>query len=43
MSDPISWDAGLIRRYDKAGPLYTAYPPVAQYSDGILPKMYRRE
>lgn len=37
MSDPISWDAGLIRRYDKAGPLYTAYPPVAQYSDGILP------
>lgn len=37
MSDPVSWDAGLVRRYDKAGPLYTAYPPLAQYHDGILP------
>ncbi|MFA5678236.1 MAG: oxygen-independent coproporphyrinogen III oxidase [Pseudomonas sp.] len=37
MSDPVSWDAGLIRSYDKAGPLYTAYPTLAQYYDGILP------
>lgn len=37
MSDPVSWDAGLIRRYDKAGPLYTAYPPTAQYCQGMLP------
>ncbi len=37
MSDPVSWDTGLIRRYDKAGPLYTAYPTLAQYYDGILP------
>lgn len=37
MSDPVSWDAGLIRRYDKAGPLYTTYPTLAQYYDGILP------
>ena len=37
MTDPVSWDAGLIRRHDKPGPLYTAYPPPAQYRDGILP------
>ncbi len=37
MTDPVSWDAGLIRRHDKPGPLYTAYPPPAQYCDGILP------
>lgn len=34
---PVSCDAELIRRYDKPGPLYTAYPPLAQYYDGILP------
>lgn len=37
MSNPVSWDADLVRRYDKAGPLYTAYPPPAQYCEGILP------
>lgn len=37
MSDPVSWDASLIRRYDEAGPLYTTYPTLAQYYDGILP------
>lgn len=37
MSDPVMWGAGLIRRYDKAGPLYTAYPPPAQYREGVLP------
>lgn len=37
MSDPVSWDAGLIHRYDKPGPLYTAYPPLDQYYDGVLP------
>lgn len=37
MSDPVSWDAGLIRRYDKAGPRYTAYPSPAQYADGVVP------
>lgn len=37
MSDPVSWDTGLIRRYDQAGPLYTVYPALAQYYNGILP------
>lgn len=37
MSDPVSCDAGLIRRYDKCGPLYTIYPPLDQYYDGVLP------
>ena len=37
MTDPASWDAGLIRRHDKPGPPYTAYPPPAQYCDGMLP------
>ena len=36
MTDPVSWDAALIRRHDKPGPLYTAYPPPAQYRSGIL-------
>lgn len=37
MFDPVSWDAGLIRRYDKAGPLYTLYPPPPEYREGVLP------
>ncbi len=37
MSDPVEWDEGLIRRYDKPGPRYTSYPTLAQYQDGILP------
>lgn len=37
MSDPVSWDAGLIRRYDKAGPRYTAYPSPAHYAEGVVP------
>ncbi|WGK60572.1 oxygen-independent coproporphyrinogen III oxidase [Halopseudomonas sp. SMJS2] len=37
MSDSVSWDAGLIRRYDKAGSRYTAYPSPAHYAEGVLP------
>lgn len=37
MFDPISWNAGLIRRYDTAGPRYTSYPTAAQFHDGIEP------
>lgn len=33
----VSWDAGLIRRYDKAGPAYTAYPSPTQFQDEIQP------
>lgn len=33
----VSWDASLIRRYDNAGPVYTAYPSPAQYQDEIHP------
>ena len=35
MSDPVIWDAGLIRRYDKAGSRYTAYPSPNQYAEGV--------
>ncbi|WP_022963829.1 oxygen-independent coproporphyrinogen III oxidase [Halopseudomonas pelagia] len=37
MSNPIHWDAGLIRRYDKAGPRYTSYPTALQFHEGIQP------
>lgn len=35
MLDAIHWDAGLIRRYDQAGPRYTSYPTAVQFHDGI--------
>ncbi|GGI93318.1 oxygen-independent coproporphyrinogen III oxidase [Halopseudomonas pertucinogena] len=38
MSDPVTWDAGLVSRYDHAGPLYRAYPGPAQYRDAISPR-----
>ncbi|KAA0694629.1 oxygen-independent coproporphyrinogen III oxidase [Halopseudomonas laoshanensis] len=37
MIDSIRWDAGLIRRYDKAGPRYTSYPTALQFHEGIQP------
>lgn len=36
MSDAL-WDTGLMRRYDHAGPLYTAYPAPSHYHEGIVP------
>lgn len=35
MTNPIRWDTGLIRRYDKAGPRYTSYPTAVQFHEGI--------
>lgn len=38
MSDPATWDAGLVSRYDQAGPLYRIYPGPAQYHNAISPR-----
>lgn len=35
MSDPVTWDAGLVSRYDHVGPLYRAYPGPAHYHQTI--------
>lgn len=35
MLDDIRWDAGLIRRYDAAGPRYTSYPTAVQFNERI--------
>jgi len=35
MSQPIIFNAALIRRYDRSGPRYTSYPTVAQFRTGI--------
>lgn len=31
-SQPIAFDAGLLRRYDRPGPRYTSYPTAPQFS-----------
>jgi oxygen-independent coproporphyrinogen-3 oxidase len=41
MSQPISFDPELLRRYDKAGPRYTSYPTAVQFHDGFGPARYR--
>jgi len=41
MSQPISFDPELLRRYDKAGPRYTSYPTAVQFHDGFGPTRYR--
>ncbi len=35
MSEPVSWDAGLMRRYATTGSRYNSYPAQAQFSDAI--------
>lgn len=35
MSKPVSWDAGLMRRYATTGARYTCYPASAQFSEAI--------
>lgn len=37
MSDPVSWDVGLIRRYAATEPRYTSYPAPEQFNDGVVP------
>ena len=35
MLDAIRWDTDLIRRYDCAGPCYTAYPAAAEFNNTV--------
>jgi len=42
MSQPIFFDAELIKRYDQSGPRYTSYPTVAQFHPNISLDDYRR-
>lgn len=35
MSDPASWDVGLLRRYATTETCYTSYPAPAQFSEGV--------
>ncbi len=37
----VTFDADLIRRYDKAGPRYTSYPTAVQFHSGFGPRRYR--
>ena len=31
----VSFDADLMRRYDREGPRYTSYPTALQFHEGI--------
>lgn len=37
----VCFDAGLIRRYDYAGPRYTSYPTAVQFHEGFGETQYR--
>ena len=37
----IEFDAGLIEKYNRAGPRYTSYPTAVQFTDAFGPEDYR--
>ncbi len=41
MDQSLTFDADLIRRYDKAGPRYTSYPTAVQFHEGFGETDYR--
>ena len=41
MDQSLTFNADLIRRYDKAGPRYTSYPTAVQFHDGFGEQQYR--
>jgi oxygen-independent coproporphyrinogen-3 oxidase len=41
MDQGLTFDAELIRRYDKAGPRYTSYPTAVQFHQGFGQAAYR--
>jgi len=43
MEQKVSFDAGLIRRYDYAGPRYTSYPTAVQFHEGFTEDSYRSQ
>ena len=42
MDQSLTFNADLIRRYDKAGPRYTSYPTAVQFHDGFGEQQYRK-
>jgi len=38
----LTFDTGLIKRYDKAGPRYTSYPTALELHDGFTDQDYRQ-
>jgi oxygen-independent coproporphyrinogen III oxidase len=42
MTEPLSFDAALVQRYDRNGPRYTSYPTAAQFHSGFDIGAYRR-
>jgi oxygen-independent coproporphyrinogen-3 oxidase len=42
MDQSLTFDADLIRRYDKAGPRYTSYPTAVQFHDAFGESQYRK-
>lgn len=43
MSNKVSFDLDLIRRYDKSGPRYTSYPTAPQFNEGFGETEYREQ
>jgi oxygen-independent coproporphyrinogen-3 oxidase len=41
-SADVTFDAGLMRRYDREGPRYTSYPSARQFHDRLPPDAYRQ-
>ena len=41
MNNNITFDTGLIKRYDLAGPRYTSYPPATQFTNNIDDSNYQ--
>ena len=42
MDQSLTFNADLIRRYDKAGPRYTSYPTAVQFHGGFGEQQYRK-
>jgi oxygen-independent coproporphyrinogen III oxidase len=41
-SADVTFDTGIMRRYDRAGPRYTSYPSARQFHDRLPPDAYRQ-
>ena len=41
-SADVTFDAGIMRRYDREGPRYTSYPSARQFHDRLPPDAYRQ-
>jgi oxygen-independent coproporphyrinogen III oxidase len=41
-SAEVTFDAGIMRRYDREGPRYTSYPSARQFHDRLPPDAYRQ-